>query len=788
MNIFRSLIGKVWQDPNAEEVVKISSGQLYLLRPDQQIRTSRECIYNEAIATIRRVPSVEHNFQLVVTRVYEEGDEELLEDEDETDEERVFLIGEELDFYTSENEGDPTFVWRDLQGDPDEFFEFTAPGCNEPTRAFFETCMYRAMYERKYRKSADNVADSALEEFIRGPPQTQKKQKKAASRKKAATSPSTSKVVASAPAPAAETAELETAMQSLNVDESKAAPPASKGKAPAPEPETSSAVLNDMIELVTTEAELYHWDWDKEEFDNQGIVTARILQPKSGIYVFYLAAEVNGRLLLQHLIKTEMNQRWSPKMSSLTWNNIPEHGKATSWLFRFPTEEAFATFQEVFMKALWETVYQAPWEKMKVDEQQYVLHSNDDVEMVDVQDDEEDEEEVGAVLDPDEESSDEEETEDDDEEEESRPSMAGKDRNEQLTVGYKGDKAFIVRGKNIGIFVESQDGRNIKYRHTSAVKTPKGADFKPKQIMLHNQDAQIIISNPTEPNKLYSMDVERGQIVDEWKVHDDIEVGHIAPDNKFAGATHESTFVGASHNALFRVDPRVSGNKLVDSQFKQYVSKNKFSGVTTTGSGKLAVASEKGDIRLFDTIGKNAKTALPPLGDPIIGIDVTADGRWIVATTKTYLLLIDTLIGEGRYAGQLGFDRSFPANAKPIPRRLQLRPEHVAYMNQDVSFSPAKFNVGEGQEENAIVTSTGQFVVAWDFKKVKKGQLNNYEIKKFEDFVVQDNFRFGDDKEIIVALSNNLVQTNKKNLKRPTRQSLAPPGVTSYSSVVNSPY
>lgn len=35
--------------------------------------------------TIRRVPTVEHNFQLVVTRVYEEGDEDLLEDEDESE-------------------------------------------------------------------------------------------------------------------------------------------------------------------------------------------------------------------------------------------------------------------------------------------------------------------------------------------------------------------------------------------------------------------------------------------------------------------------------------------------------------------------------------------------------------------------------------------------------------------------------------------------------------------------------------------------------------------------------
>ena len=40
--------------------------------------------YNDAMATIRRVPSMDHNFQLVITRVFEEGDQELLEDEDES--------------------------------------------------------------------------------------------------------------------------------------------------------------------------------------------------------------------------------------------------------------------------------------------------------------------------------------------------------------------------------------------------------------------------------------------------------------------------------------------------------------------------------------------------------------------------------------------------------------------------------------------------------------------------------------------------------------------------------
>lgn len=82
------------------------------------------------------------------------------------DEERVFLISEELEFRTGEAEGSPCFLWRDLHGDVDELWEYVASGTNEPTRAFFETCMYRAMYERKYKKSPDAGQDADLEEFI----------------------------------------------------------------------------------------------------------------------------------------------------------------------------------------------------------------------------------------------------------------------------------------------------------------------------------------------------------------------------------------------------------------------------------------------------------------------------------------------------------------------------------------------------------------------------------------------------------------------------------------------
>ncbi|KAJ7180159.1 VID27 cytoplasmic protein-domain-containing protein [Mycena crocata] len=747
MNIFKSLIGKVWQDPNAAEVVKIPAGQLYLVRPGN-IRTSRECIYNDAMATIRRVSAVEHHFQLVITRVYEDGDQELLEDEDETDEEKTFLIADELEFRAGETDGEPNFVWRDLQGDVDEFYEYVAADTNAPTRAFFETCMYRAMYERKYKTSADSVSDKQLQEFIWKAPTAAKP----LHRKKVSTEP---------------------------------VPESPKGKTR----EAHGSPLLNLPVVIEKEADLYFWDGEESQFVEHGTVTAKILEGPN--FESWLTASSDDGQLLAHKISTNMNQRWTGKMRSLTWNHFGDDQVMTSWVLRFTGEvEDYESFLQTFTQKLWETTYTTAWGKMKSDDQNYVISASEDVEMKDVSDEEEEEEEIQSELGLDNTSESEEESEPEEEEEDQMPPLPNGDRNSHLTVGYKGDRSYVVRGSKIGFFTRGSD-HQMKYGGTiDGLTTTKGKEFRPNQVMLHDQDTKMILKNPGDPHSLYSLDLERGKIVEEWKVHDDITVDHMAPENKFAPTTHEQTLVGASHNALFRIDPRVSGTKMVESQFKQYVSKNKFSGIATTKLGKLAVASEKGDIRLFDSIGKIAKTALPPLGDPIIGIDVTADGRYIVATTKTYLLLIDTLIGEGKYAGSLGFDRSFPAAAKPIPRRLQLRTEHVAYMNHDISFSPARFNQSETDAENAIVTSTGQFVIAWDFNKVKKGLLDKYEIKKYEDLVVQDNFRFGDDKEIIVALANNVVAVNKQQLKRPNRVSLGVPrrSSRSHSAIVNAPF
>ncbi len=152
-------------------------------------------------------------------------------------------------------------------------------------------------------------------------------------------------------------------------------------------------------------------------------------------------------------------------------------------------------------------------------------------------------------------------------------------------------------------------------------------------------------------------------------------------------------------------------------------------------------------------------------------MDVTADGRYLLATCKTYLLLIDTLIGDGKWAGSLGFDRSFPADSKPIPRRLQLKPHHVAYMDEEVSFTPARFDVGE-DNETSIVTSSGPFVVNWSFEAVKRGKLGEYQIRRYADRVVQDEYGYNS-RNIIVALPDDVTLAKRTALKKPTRISLS---------------
>ncbi len=93
--------------------------------------------------------------------------------------------------------------------------------------------------------------------------------------------------------------------------------------------------------------------------------------------------------------------------------------------------------------------------------------------------------------------------------------------------------------------------------------------------------------------------------------------------------------------------------------------------------------------------------------DPVIGIDVTEDGSYILATTASYLLLIPTLLSSGK----TGFQAAMGAQ-KPTPIKLQLLPlDLVKYNIRSVNFTPAHFNTGANINEEWIVASTGPFLL-----------------------------------------------------------------------------
>lgn len=61
-----------------------------------------------------------------------------------------------------------------------------------------------------------------------------------------------------------------------------------------------------------------------------------------------------------------------------------------------------------------------------------------------------------------------------------------------------------------------------------------------------------------------------------------------------------------------------------------------------------------------------------------------------------------------------------------------------------------RFNAAlSGEPERTIVTSTGPFIVAWNFRQVKSGNISNYTLRRFSEDVVADNFKFGGDRDIV---------------------------------------
>jgi len=190
-------------------------------------------------------------------------------------------------------------------------------------------------------------------------------------------------------------------------------------------------------------------------------------------------------------------------------------------------------------------------------------------------------------------------------------------------------------------------------------------------------------------------------------------------------------------------------------------TKANLSTLATTGTGHLAVGSETGEIRLYCEVGQRRKNLLPGLGAPIRAMDVTEDGKWVLATCDTFLLLVPATVekANGKIFSQFEVSN---ARERGKPVKLLLSPEDLAkYGITKVRLTSARFNTGVDIQESWIVSSTGPYVITWNLGKFKRGGGLTYEIKKASSSIVAEQFRFGHD-EVVIATDRNVFKARRR--------------------------
>ncbi|MCL7038021.1 hypothetical protein MKW94_016546 [Papaver nudicaule] len=300
-----------------------------------------------------------------------------------------------------------------------------------------------------------------------------------------------------------------------------------------------------------------------------------------------------------------------------------------------------------------------------------------------------------------------------------------------------------IHGKGVYVKFDS-GGRNS----SSGIGSSSSSYLTPKKALLMRAETNMLLMSPNTEGKphatgLHQMDIETGKIVTGWKFDKDgvdITMRDITNDSKGSQLDpSESTFLGLDDNRLCRWDMRDRKGMVQNvanantpvlhwSEGHQFSRGTNFQCFATTGDGSIVVGSIDGKIRLYSTTSmRQAKTAFPGLGSPITHVDVTFDGKWILGTTDTYLILICTLFTGKDGKTKTGFEGRM-GNKIPAPRLLKLLPLHSHSAGADNKFHGGQFSwvTENGKQERHLVATVGKFSVIWNFQQVKNSAHSCY--------------------------------------------------------------
>ncbi|XP_009617365.1 protein CYPRO4 [Nicotiana tomentosiformis] len=311
------------------------------------------------------------------------------------------------------------------------------------------------------------------------------------------------------------------------------------------------------------------------------------------------------------------------------------------------------------------------------------------------------------------------------------------------------DNSFLVNDSGVQVVKNFSHGIHGKGVYVKFDEKDKRGSSTPKKALLMRGETNMMLMSPFKEGKprstgLHQLDIETGKIVTEWKFEKDgtdITMKDITNDTKGSQLDpSESTFLGLDDNRLCQWDMRdkkgivqtlanTSSPVLHWTQGHQFSRGTNFQCFATTGDGSIVVGSLDGKIRLYSkTSMRQAKTAFPGLGSPITHVDVTYDGKWILGTTDTYLILICSLFTDKDGKTKTGFTGRM-GNKIPAPRLLKLTPvdAHMAGANNKFHGGHFSWVTESGKQERHLVAAVGKFSVIWNFQQVKDSAHRCYQ-------------------------------------------------------------
>ncbi|KAI9267333.1 VID27 cytoplasmic protein-domain-containing protein [Sporodiniella umbellata] len=463
--------------------------------------------------------------------------------------------------------------------------------------------------------------------------------------------------------------------------------------------------------LFSFDADLYIYRPDIRDYIFSGDMSAKVIQAEA--YTYYLNTQGTNIAPISQRISNDMNLLFVYENMAFCWN-YTENKRVYAFKAVLKEKKTFEALRELITISIFETSSNTLFSRHKRSNQDYIVNTftniNPCFESSDQENDMSHLQKVDSgvclpnIV-----------------EQERFPkpkeNMFYKDteiKNSFLTTCEDIRLSFLIRSNKIGIYSQGSESPldfvcSIDNLQTVSQPEP----FYPTMGMFHNQGQNFLMCDKEKQNNMvYNLDTKLGTIVEEWSVEDEDPLIAICPSSHTFKSDHLQTLVGITPNTLFRIDPRQeSTNKIYNAESKRYSSRPEFSTVTSCAK-YVAVGSQKGVVRVFDALHTVASITLPPMGEPILSLSITAEGHYVLATCTDFLVLMHTVSIEQAVT-------------------LRILPEHVILMNETISFQNAYFDT-----HNNIICTTGSFIVFWNFRKVCQGQINSYKMERLDTHIV----------------------------------------------------